>query len=250
MTPTAKDCPFTAEQLPGHVAVIMDGNGRWATRRGLPRTAGHRQGVEAIRRTVRTAGEWGIPHLTFYGFSSENWSRPEDEISDLMGLLKRFIHQHLAELHEANVRIRVIGEEARLDRDILRMIAESTSLTRENSGLNLTVAFNYGSRAEIARAAARAAGEVAAGRLKPADIDETRLAGFLDTAGIPDPDLLIRTSGEKRISNFLLWQCAYSEFVFLDVLWPDFGPEHLASAIDEYLTRERRFGGLSARPAI
>jgi undecaprenyl diphosphate synthase len=250
VTSTTSERPFAPEQLPRHVAIIMDGNGRWATRRGLPRTAGHRQGVEALRRTVRAAGEWGIPYVTLYGFSSENWSRPEEEISDLMGLLKRFIHQHLAELHDANVRVRVIGEEARLDREVLRMIEESTGLTEGNTGLNLTIAFNYGARAEIARAAARAAEAVREGRLAPGEITEETFGSFLDTADIPDPDLLVRTSGEKRISNFLLWQCAYSEFVFLDVLWPDFGPESLAAAIDEFLTRDRRYGGLSARPAI
>lgn len=247
---TTGNCPFSAESLPRHIAIILDGNGRWATRRGLPRTAGHRQGVEALRRTVRTAGEWGIPFVTFYGFSSENWRRPQQEIAELMGLLKRFLHQHLAELHEANVRVRVIGEEARLDPEILRMISETTGLTRDNDGLNLTVAFNYGARAEIARAAARAATAVQEGRLKVSDINENTFGAFLDTADLPDPDLLIRTSGEKRISNFLLWQCAYSEFVFLDVLWPDFGADHLAAAIEEYLNRDRRYGGLSARPAI
>ena len=250
MSSNAVDCPFAHDRLPRHVAIIMDGNGRWAKARGLPRVAGHRQGVEAVNRTVRTAGEWGIPYLTFFGFSSENWRRPQDEVSDLMGLLKRYVHQHLAELHDANVRVRIIGEETRLDGDILNILEESTSLTAGNSGLNLTIAFNYGSRAEIARAAARAAEAVTKGRLALGDIDEKALAGFLDTADLPDPDLLIRTSGEQRLSNFLLWQCAYTEFIFLDVLWPDFGADHIEAAIAEYLRRDRRYGGLTAQPAI
>jgi len=248
--PEPKDCPFDKNLLPRHVAIIMDGNGRWAKARGLPRVAGHRQGVEAVNRTVRKVGEWGIPYLTFFGFSSENWRRPEDEISDLMVLIKRFVHQHLTDLHEANVKVRVIGEQTRLDGDILKILGESTNLTANNSGLNLTIAFNYGSRAEICRAATRAAQAVAAGQLDPEEINEDVLSGFLDTADMPDPDLLIRTSGEKRLSNFLLWQCAYTEFIFLDVLWPDFGVEHIEAAMAEYLRRDRRFGGLTAQPAI
>ena len=232
------------------MAIIMDGNGRWAKARGLPRVAGHRQGVEAVRRTVSIAGAWGIPYLTFFGFSSENWRRPQDEVADLMGLLKRFVHQHLAELHDANVRVRIIGENTRLDGEMLNILEESTGLTRENTGLNLTIAFNYGSRAEIARAAAQAAQAVADGRLKVQDINEEVLAGFLDTSDLPDPDLLIRTSGEKRLSNFLLWQSAYAEFVFLDALWPDFGVEHMTAAIEDFVQRDRRYGGLSAQPAI
>lgn len=243
-------CPFAPDRLPRHMAIIMDGNGRWAKARGLPRVAGHRQGVEAVNRTVRIAGDWGIPYLTFFGFSSENWRRPDDEVSDLMGLIKRYVHQHLAELHDANVRVRVIGEQTRVDGDILKILDESTALTADNTGLNLTIAFNYGSRAEIARAAARAAEAVVKGRLAIEDIDENVLARFLDTADLPDPDLLIRTSGELRLSNFLLWQCAYTEFIFLDVLWPDFGAEHVQAAIAEYLRRDRRFGGLTAQPAI
>lgn len=250
MKPEPKDCPFDKNLLPRHVAIIMDGNGRWAKARGLPRVAGHRQGVEAVSRTVRKVGEWGIPYLTFFGFSLENWRRPEDEISDLMALIKRFVHQHLADLHEANVKVRVIGEQTRLDGDILNILSESTNLTADNTGLNLTIAFNYGSRAEISRAASRAAQAVVAGRLDPEDINEDVLSGFLDTADLPDPDLLIRTSGEKRLSNFLLWQCAYTEFIFLDVLWPDFGVEHIEAAMAEFIRRDRRFGGLTAQPAI
>ncbi len=248
--PEPNDCPFDKNLLPRHVAIIMDGNGRWAKARGLPRVAGHRQGVEAVNRTVRKVGEWGIPYLTFFGFSSENWRRPEDEISDLMALIKRFVHQHLADLHDANVKVRVIGEQTRLDGEILKILNESTKLTQDNTGLNLTIAFNYGSRAEISRAAVRAAQAVAAGQLAPEEINEDVLAGFLDTVDLPDPDLLIRTSGEKRLSNFLLWQCAYTEFIFLDVLWPEFGAEHIEAAMAEYLRRDRRYGGLTAQPAV
>lgn len=243
-------CPFKKDHLPQHVAIIMDGNGRWAKARGLPRIAGHKQGVEAVRRTLHTVGKWGIPNLTFFGFSSENWSRPEEEVSGLISLIKRFVHQNLTELHEANVRVRVIGDDFRLDDDILKILDQSTRLTKDNTGLNLTIAFNYGARAEITRAAARLADQVADGTLAASDITEDTLAGCLDTADLPDPDLLIRTSGEKRLSNFLLWQCAYTEFVFLDVLWPDFGPEHMSIAIEDYLSRDRRFGGLTAQPAV
>ena len=230
-----------------HVAIIMDGNGRWARQRGLPRTFGHREGVEAVRRTVRASIELGIPYLTIYSFSSENWSRPRDEIDYLMGLMKRFIRRDLAELHEANVRIRVIGEQDRVDPELLALIDEATELTRNNTRLTLVIAFNYGGRNEIVRAAGRLASQVAAGLLDPAEIDAGEFDRALDTGGVPDPDLLIRTSGEMRLSNFLLWQSAYAEFVFLDTYWPDFGQEHLEAAIAEYLGRERRYGGLASR---
>ena len=223
----------------------MDGNGRWAKARGLPRALGHRQGVEAVRRAVRAATELGIPYLTMYSFSSENWARPADEIDDLMGLLKRFIRRDLAELHQSNVRIRVIGERCNLDPELIMLIDEAVELTRLNTALTLVIAFNYGSRAEIAGAARRLAEDVAAGRLTPADITVERLGAALDTCGIPDPDLLIRTSGEMRLSNFLLWQAAYTEFVFLDCYWPDFGREQMEAAIETFRARERRFGGLS-----
>ncbi len=230
-----------------HVAIIMDGNGRWASQRGLPRTMGHREGVEAVRRTVRAAIELNIPYLTIYSFSSENWSRPSEEVEYLMGLMKRFIRRDLAELHDANVRICTIGERERVDTELLSLIDEAKELTEGNTRLTLTIAFNYGGRSEIARAAAQLAREVAAGRLDPAAIDAKLLDTALDTAGIPDPDLLIRTSGEMRLSNFLLWQAAYAEFVFLDTYWPDFGREHLEAAIAEYYGRERRYGGLAQR---
>jgi undecaprenyl diphosphate synthase len=225
----------------------MDGNGRWANRRGLPRSVGHRGGVEAVRRTVRAAIELGIPYLTIYSFSSENWSRPADEIDDLMGLMKRFIRRDLAELHQAGVQIRVIGERDNVDPELLALIDEACELTRENQTLTLVIAFNYGSRAEIAKAARRLAEAVAAGRLAPGDVTAEALSDALDTQGIPDPDLLVRTSGEMRLSNFLLWQSAYTEFVFLDACWPEFGRELLEEAIARFRARERRFGGRSKR---
>jgi undecaprenyl diphosphate synthase len=230
---------------PRHVAIIMDGNGRWASKHGLPRAVGHRNGVEAVRRTVRAAIELGIPYLTLYSFSSENWSRPVDEIDDLMGLMKRFIRRDLAELHQAGVKIRVIGERSNVESELMSLIDEAVELTRDNTAITLIIAFNYGARAEIAKAARALAEQVAAGKLAPADINVEALSGALDTAGIPDPDLLIRTSGEMRISNFLLWQCAYTEFVFLDAFWPDFGRELLEEAIARFRERERRFGGRS-----
>jgi len=230
-----------------HVAIIMDGNGRWAAERGLPRAEGHRQGVESVRRTVEAALDLGITHLTLFSFSSENWSRPKHEISDLFGLLRRFIRRDLADLHKNGVKIRVIGTRSGLDADLLRMLDDAVELTKDNVALNLTIAFNYGARDEIARAARRIAEDVANGALAPAEVTEARLGGYLDTADVPDPDLLIRTSGELRLSNFLLWQLAYAEFVFIDVYWPDFSREQLEAAIAEYQRRSRRFGGTSAR---
>ncbi len=230
--------------VPRHVAIIMDGNGRWAAERGLPRAAGHRSGVEAVRRTLKAAIELSIPYLTLYSFSSENWSRPKEEIDDLMGLMKRFVRGDLAELHQNNVRIMVIGERDNVDRDVLQMIDEACDLTRDNTRLTLTIAFNYGARREIARAAQRLAADVAAGLITPADITPDRLQLSLDTGDLPDPDVLIRTSGERRLSNFLLWQSAYTELVFLDAYWPDFGRELLVEAISQFNARERRFGGL------
>jgi undecaprenyl diphosphate synthase len=232
---------------PRHVAIIMDGNGRWAAERGLPRSLGHRSGVEAVRRTVKAAIDLSIPFLTVYSFSSENWSRPPEEIDDLMGLMKRFIRRDLADLHQNNVRILVIGERAHVESEMLSLIDEARDLTSDNTGLTLVIAFNYGARSEIARAAKRLCEDVAAGRLSPEDVTPERLSGALDTAGIPDPDVLIRTSGEMRLSNFLLWQSAYAELVFLDAYWPDFGRELLEEAIAKYHARDRRFGGLSKR---
>jgi undecaprenyl diphosphate synthase len=230
-----------------HIAIIMDGNGRWAAERGLPRVEGHRQGVESVRRTVNAAQDLGITHLTLFSFSSENWSRPRQEINDLFGLLRRFIRRDLADLHKNGVKIRVIGTRAGLERDLLRLIDDAIELTKDNTALNLTIAFNYGARDEIARAARRIAEDVAKGVLAPAEVTQERFATYLDTADLPDPDLLIRTSGELRLSNFLLWQVAYSEFVFVDCYWPDFSREQLEAALAEYQRRNRRFGGTSAR---
>jgi undecaprenyl diphosphate synthase len=232
---------------PAHVAIIMDGNGRWAKARGLPRLAGHRAGVEALRNTVRAAPELGVEWLTVYAFSSENWSRPKSEVSDLMGLLKLFIRRDLAELHQAGVRVRVIGHREGLSPDIAALLTEAESLTRLNRSLNLVIAFNYGGRDEIARAAAKVANAVAEGRLDADAVTPELFADYLDTAGIPDPDLVIRTSGELRLSNFLLWQAAYSEFVFLPCYWPDFSRNDLAEAIRVYAARDRRYGGVPAR---
>jgi len=234
-------------EVPRHVAVIMDGNGRWAAARGLPRVEGHRRGVEALRKTVRAAGELGISFLTIFSFSSENWSRPQSEIRDLLSLLRRFIRNDLAELHKSNVRVRVIGERDDLAPDIRRLLQEAEDLTHANDGLTLVVAFNYGARQEIARAARRLAAEVAAGRLAANDITPELLARHLDAPDLPDPDVIIRTSGEQRLSNFLLWQAAYSELVFVPINWPDFDRAALESAIAEFRRRERRFGGLIAQ---
>ena len=230
-----------------HVAIIMDGNGRWAAERGLPRVEGHRQGVETVRRIVEASMELGITHLTLFSFSSENWSRPEQEIYDLFGLLRRFVRRDLAELHKNGVKIRVVGSRNGLEDDILRMLDDAVELTKNNTALNLTIAFNYGGRDEIARAAQRIAEDAKQGVLVPKDVTQDRFASYLDTAGLPDPDLLIRTSGELRLSNFLLWQLAYAEFVFVDVYWPDFTKELFEAAISEYQRRNRRFGGRSAR---
>ncbi len=233
-----------APQAPRHVAIIMDGNGRWAHARGLPRNEGHRRGVECVRNAVRFAGRRGIEILTLFSFSSENWSRPEDEIRDLLNLLRFFIRKDLAELVANNVRIRVIGERTDLPADILGLITKAEDDTAANSGLQLVVAFNYGGRDEIASACRKLAEKVARGELAADQIDKTCLAGELDTHGLPDPDLILRTSGEKRISNFLLWQAAYAEFVFLDVLWPEFGDDQFEAAIREYSGRERRYGNV------
>ncbi len=230
---------------PQHIAIIMDGNGRWAKNRGKLRSFGHRQGVQAVRRTVQACMELGIAHLTLYSFSSENWSRPADEVKDLMGLIKLFIKQDLAELHKHNVKIRIIGENERADSEIVKLMKETVELTKNNTGLDLTVAFSYGSRDEIVRAAKNIAEKVKHGDLVPEEIDHDLFQEHLDTSEVPDPDLLIRTSGEKRLSNFLLWQCAYSEFVFQDVLWPDYDKNHLLAAIQEYFNRDRRYGGVA-----
>jgi len=229
-------------ETPRHIAIIMDGNGRWAQRRGLPRTVGHRQGAEAARRVVKDAADLGIEYVTLFGFSSENWSRPEGEIKDLMKLLRHYLRSETAELHKNGARLRVIGDRARFDDDIVGLIENAETLTAENDGITVVIALNYGGRDDILRAAFVAEGD---------DFDAFKgsFESGLSTMGIPDPALLIRTSGEQRISNFLLWQCAYAEFVFTETLWPDFGRGDLEAALNEYAGRERRFGGVSAQQA-
>lgn len=238
-----KNIDMTGLKIPSHIAVIMDGNGRWANARGLPRTAGHKAGVEATRRAVRAAGEMGIGYLTLFAFSSENWKRPETEVRELMRLLRIYLRAETADLHKDNVRLRVIGDRTMLAKDTCALIVQAEALTEGNSGLQLTIALNYGGRDEIAVATHAMIKDYSEKGYNP-DIEEveSRFKSFLMTKDVPDPDLLIRTSGEHRISNFLLWQCAYSEFVFMDVLWPDFDHEYLKQAITEYSGRDRRFG--------
>jgi undecaprenyl diphosphate synthase len=245
--PSGKVAPQAADPwpLPRHVAVIMDGNGRWASARFLPRVAGHREGARAVRRTIEAAIETGVAWLTIYAFSSENWRRPASEVMDLTGLLRHYLKSEIAELHSNGVRLHFIGDRTRFDSDIGNALTDAESLTSGNTKLNLVVALSYGARDEIAAAARTLAIAAQQGRIDAASIDETLLASALSTAGMPDPDLVIRTSGELRLSNFLLWQAAYAELVFMDVLWPDFGAAHFAEALAEYGRRERRFG---ARP--
>jgi undecaprenyl diphosphate synthase len=231
--------------LPRHVAIIMDGNGRWAKARGLPRIAGHRRGADAVRATVRACRELGIPYLTLYAFSSENWKRPPTEVDDLMGLLRLYLQREISEMNKNNVRLRFIGERRGLAPDIIDLIERGEARTTGNDGLTLIIAVNYGGRAEIVMAARALARRAAAGKLVPDDINEDLFEAYLDTAGIPDPDLIIRTSGEKRLSNFLLWQTAYAELVFIDDLWPDFSKHQLMTAIHEFNARERRYGAAS-----
>ncbi|WP_341702491.1 isoprenyl transferase [Ferrovibrio sp.] len=228
---------------PRHVAIIMDGNGRWAKARGLPRNLGHRQGVDAVREVVRACRGLGIQYLTLYAFSSENWKRPQTEVAGLMDLLRLYIRRELNELASAGVRIRVIGDRSRLAADIIELIAEAENRTAENRILTLVIALSYGGQDEIVSACRRIAERVAAGTLDPDRIDADIVAANLHTTGIPDPDLVIRTSGEQRLSNFLLWQSAYSELIFVDKLWPDFGQSDLAAAVGEFQRRDRRYGG-------
>ncbi len=227
---------------PNHVAIIMDGNGRWAQARGLPRIAGHRQGAEAVRETIANSVDLGISYLTLYGFSVENWKRPKNEVTDLMGLLRFYLRREIEELNQKGVRIRFIGQRDRLAPDIVNLIHDAESLTEANTTLDLIFAMSYGARQEITTAARALARKAVAGKLDPDAIDEDILASHLETAGIPDPDLVIRTSGEQRVSNFLLWQLAYAELVFIDTLWPDFSREDLEEAIHEFHRRERRYG--------
>ena len=236
------------KKIPKHVAVIMDGNGRWAKSRGLPRTAGHKQGAEAARKVVTNAAELGVKYITLFGFSSENWSRPKSEIKDLMNLLRYYLRSETAELHKSGARLRVIGDRKALDGDIITLIQNAEELTRDNEEITVVIALNYGGRNDILHAVKR---------LHDAHLNEelsmdtiaAQFPGFLMTQGIPDPDLLIRTSGESRISNFLLWQCAYTEFVFTDILWPDFDAEALKNAVLEYGQRDRRYGAVKSSKA-
>jgi undecaprenyl diphosphate synthase len=230
--------------VPAHVAIIMDGNGRWAAARGLPRFEGHRRGMEALRRAVRAAQDLGVRYLTVYSFSAENWTRPPAEVQFLMGLLKRFVKNDLAALHEAGVRVRVIGSRDGLAPAIASLLDDAEALTLRNASLDLVIAFNYGARQEIAAAARALAARVAKGELAPQAIDEAAISNELTTAAIPDPDMILRTSGEERLSNFLLWQAAYAEFVFMPILWPDFDRAAFEQALEEFGRRTRRFGGL------
>ena len=238
-----------AGSSPCHVGIIMDGNGRWATARGLPRVEGHRRGVEALRRTIRLAGEYRISYVTIYAFSAENWRRPAQEVSYLMGLLRRFIRNDLAELHASGMRVRVIGSRENVPPDIISLISEAEEMTRANTNMTLIVAFNYGGRQEIADAARRLAQLAVRGDIDPAAIDAKMISENLYAPDIPDPDLIIRTSGEQRLSNFLMWQAAYAEFVFLPIHWPDFDRAAFDRALAEFASRDRRFGALSAAPA-
>jgi undecaprenyl diphosphate synthase len=235
--------------VPRHVAMIMDGNGRWAAERGLPRSAGHKVGIDALRRAIKAASDFGIEYLTIYSFSTENWSRPKTEVTFLLELLRRFIRQDVAELHASGVNIKIIGTRDDLEPSMVKLLDDAEQLTASNTKLKLVVAFNYGSRQEIVRAAQKLALQVQAGTLNPESINGEMLASQLDTFGIPDPDLLIRTGGEERISNFLLWQCAYAEFVFVPEFWPDFNAEIFARALDLFRARDRRFGGVKAQTA-
>jgi undecaprenyl diphosphate synthase len=236
-----------ALRIPEHIGVIMDGNGRWAKARGKPRTEGHVEGVKALRRLVELCIRYGVAHLTVFSFSSENWSRPKDEVSFIFGLLRRFVASDLERLIQNNVQVRIIGSRDDLDPSLRRLIEDVEAKTRHNTGLRLVVAFNYGGKAEIVEAARALARRVAAGSLRPEDITEDMLSAAMYTAGIPDPDLIVRTSGEQRFSNFLLWQSAYSELAFVDRYWPDFDEDTFLSVLEQYSARERRFGGVEAR---
>jgi undecaprenyl diphosphate synthase len=232
-----------ARTVPRHVAVIMDGNGRWAKKRGLPRVAGHRQGAEAARKVLRAAGEAGVECLTLYAFSSENWRRSDEEIGDLMGLLRLYIGSELNNLHREGIRLKILGDHRAFRKDVAAMVDKAVERTRDNRRMTLAVALNYGSRAEIAGAARQLAAKAATGEIDPEAIDEAALEAMLDTRALPPLDLVIRTSGERRLSNFLLWQAAYAELLFVDTLWPDFDGDALRAALADYAGRERRFGG-------
>ncbi len=236
-----------AASIPKHIAIIMDGNGRWAQARGLPRTAGHQRGIEAVKRAVKDAAELGVQYLTLFGFSTENWNRPADEVKELMRLLRMYLRAETAELHSNNIRLKVIGQRAELESDIVKLIEQAEDLTKDNTSVTVVIALNYGGRHDILHAAAKMAAFMQEKGIVPGfDAAEEYFPQFLSTAGIPDPDILIRTSGEQRVSNFLLWQCAYSEMIFTPILWPDFSRADLESAIAEFQGRDRRFGGLTS----
>jgi len=234
-------------RIPAHIGVIMDGNGRWARARGKPRTEGHVAGVKSLRALVETCIDYGVEYLTVFSFSSENWTRPKDEISFIFGLLRRFVASDLEKLHRNNVRVKIIGSREGLDDSLRRLIAEVEATTATNTGLKLQVAFNYGGKAEIAEAVRRIASLVASGRMKAEDITEETIGRALYTAGMPDPDIIIRTSGERRFSNFLLWQSAYAELVFVEENWPDFDEAAFVKVLEDYSGRDRRYGGLEAQ---
>ena len=238
-----------AGSFPDHVAIIMDGNGRWAKSRNLPRAVGHERGVEALRRTVEAAQDVGLKNLTVYSFSTENWRRPVSEVNALFGLLKAYVKRDLDRLAREGVRVRILGTRKGLPDDIRKLVDRAEARTEANSKFNLCIAFNYGGREEIVRAVQKAAKSLSDGSLNPDTLDEESFEQFLDTSEVPDPDIVIRTSGEYRLSNFLIWQAAYAELVFMDVLWPDFGKEHLIEAIETFQKRERRFGGLASGAA-
>ncbi|THD56724.1 MAG: di-trans,poly-cis-decaprenylcistransferase, partial [Phenylobacterium sp.] len=244
--PAGASDPDLGDQAQLHVAIVMDGNGRWAKRRGLPRTVGHQAGADALKRIVQSAQDLGIRWLTVFGFSTENWSRPVAEVAELMALPQRYFRSDLPRLEREGVRVRVIGREEGLSRDLVKICREAEARTAHNKKLFLTIAFNYGGQADIADAARRFAEDVAAGRAKIADMSEARFAQYLSTSELPPPDLIVRPSGEQRLSNFVLWEAAYAEFVFQDVLWPDYSPEHLKAAIAEFHTRDRRYGAVVA----
>ncbi len=234
--------PLGASPPPRHVAIIMDGNGRWATKHGMPRSAGHRQGTEAVREAIEGARDAGVEYLTLYAFSSENWNRPQEEVTDLMGLLKLYLSKEIKNLHKEGVRLRVIGCRDKLSNDIIRMIDKAEAKTAQNKQLTLVIALSYGSREEITVAVRKLAKQINDGKLEPEDISQAMVDSALYTYDIPDPDLIIRTSGEQRLSNFLLWQCAYSEFLFIDTLWPDFTKQEFQRAVASYGERDRRYG--------
>ena len=235
--------PLSAEKMPKHIAIIMDGNGRWAKKRGLPRKAGHKAGAETLEKIISAARELGLEHLTVYAFSTENWKRSQEEVDAIMNLLRQYLKNYFKKFIKDDVRMDVIGDINRLDADIQKQIMEIEQLSKEKTGLFVHIALNYGGRDELRRAMTKMAQEVVEGRLLPEEMTEDCIAGYLDTAGTPDPELVFRTSGEERISNFLLWQAAYSEFYFCDTLWPDFTKTELEKAVFAYQNRERRFGG-------